>query len=173
MLFWLSLGLAYEFRDQIPADPVLPGRLLLSQIVFEAAVDDLFDLVGRQLEELPFLVIVAGELVSLLPLPDFLLEETLGIACSGGLLDLVRIDWLVFFYIWTGPVLSLSLELFINLLSDLGGGFGQLLQLLVGQPPVSYCRTWEHFAERHMVELEVQLRKQVLVNLEEGIVFVG
>ena len=136
-------------------------------------MDDLFDLVGRQLEELPFLVIVTGELVSLLPLPDFLLEETLGIACSGRLLDLVWIDWLILFCIRTGPVLSLSLNLFINLLSNLGGDFGQLLQLLVSQPVVSYCRTWEHFAERHMVELEVQLRKQVLVNLEEDIVFVG
>ena len=104
-------------------------------------MDDLLDLVRGQLEELPLLVIVTGELVSLLPLPDFLLEETLGIACSGGLLDLVRIDWLVFFCIRTSPVLSLSLDLFVDLLSDLGGGFGQLLQLLVGQPPVSYCRT--------------------------------
>ena len=75
---------------------MLPGRLLLSQIVFEAAVDDLFDLVGRQLEELSLLVIVTRELVSLFPFPDFLLEETLGIGCSGGLLDLVRIDWLIF-----------------------------------------------------------------------------
>jgi len=67
----------------------------------------------------------------------------------------------------------LSLNLFINLLSNLGGDFGQLLQLLVSQPPVIYRRTWEHFAERHMVELEVQLWKQVLINLEEDIVFVG
>ena len=136
-------------------------------------MDDLFDLISGQLKELPLLVIVTRELVSLLPLPDFLLEETLGIACSGRLLDLVWIDWLILFCIRTGPVLSLSLNLFINLLSDLGGGFGQLLQLLVGQPPISYCRTWEHFAERHMVELEVQLWQQVLVDLEHDIVFVG
>ena len=136
-------------------------------------MDDLFDLVGRQLKELPLLVIVTRELVSLLPFPDFLLEETLGIGCSGGLLDLVLIDWLIILCIRTGPVLSLSLNLFINLLSDLGGDFGQLLQLLVSQPVVSYCRTWEHFAECNMVELEVQLWKQVLINLEEEIVFVG
>jgi len=46
-------------------------------------VDDLFDLISGQLKELPLLVIVTRELVSLLPLPDFLFEETLGIACSG------------------------------------------------------------------------------------------
>ena len=120
-------------------------------------MDDLVDLVGGQLEQFPLLVVVTGKLVSLLPLQDFLLEEALGIACSGGELDLVWVDWLFYLCILTSSILLLCLNLPVNLLSDLGHGFAQLLQLLVSQPPVVYRRAREHLAECHMVKLDAQL----------------
>ena len=122
-------------------------------------MDDLVDLVGGQLEQFSLLVVVTGKLVSLLPLHDFLLEETLGIARSGGELDLVWIKLLFYLCIIISTILSLCLNPFINLLSDLGDGFGQLAQLLVSQPPVVYRRAREHLAECHMVKLDAQLWK--------------
>ena len=53
---------------------MLPGRLILGQVVLEAAVDYLVDVVGRQLEELPLFVVVAGELVSPLPFLNLSLQ---------------------------------------------------------------------------------------------------
>ena len=45
-LLWLSLCHANQFWDQIPWYSVLPGYFILAQIVFEATVYDLFDLIS-------------------------------------------------------------------------------------------------------------------------------
>ena len=130
-LLRLFLRLAHEFGDQIPRDPELPGCLLLAQMVYEVAVDDLLNLITRQLKELPLLVAVAGEFVSLLPFPDLLFQKALRVAGSGGELDLEWIEWLFFFFILVLCFLYLSSYLLVNLLPDLYDFVHQLRQTLI------------------------------------------
>ena len=151
---------------------MLPGRLILGQVVLEAAVDYLVDVVGRQLEQLPLFVVVAGELVSPLPFLDLPLQEALRVGRSGRELDLERLICLIFFFALNFVLYSLLFHLLVDLLPDLDDVVHEILQSLLGQPPCIQLRILVRFAELDVIEEEVQLWQLVLVNLKQDIVFV-
>ena len=73
--FRLPLGHANELRDQVSRDPVLPGRLILGEVLFLAGVDDAVDLVRSQLVQFAFFVVEARKLILSLSGLDLLLEQ--------------------------------------------------------------------------------------------------
>ena len=151
---------------------MLPGRLILGQVVLEAAVDYLVDVVGRQLEQLPLFVVVAGELVSLLPFLNLPLQEALRVGGTGRELDLERLICLIFFFALNFVLYSLLFHLLVDLLPDLDDVVHEILQSLLGQPPGIQLRILVRFAELDVIEEEIQLWQLVLVNLKQDIVFV-